>query len=98
MGKKFELRTDHGGLKCLFEQPILNARQRRWMELLCEYDFHINHNKGKENKLVDALSSRNIHVMHVATISTSTSHLKEKIIESSVTDELYQQVKKGLKQ
>ena len=31
MGKKFELRTDHDGLKYLFEQPNLNARQRRWM-------------------------------------------------------------------
>ena len=36
--------------------------------------------------------------MHVAAISTSTSYLKDKIIESSVTDELYQHVREGLKQ
>ena len=36
--------------------------------------------------------------MHVAIISTSTSDLKDKIIESSVTDELYQNVKEGLQQ
>ena len=36
--------------------------------------------------------------MQVATINTSTSDLKDKIIESSVTDELYQQVKEGLQQ
>ena len=36
MGKKFELRTDHPGLKYLFEQPNLNEIQRIWMELLCE--------------------------------------------------------------
>ena len=35
--------------------------------------------------------------MHVASISTSTSYLKDKIIEANVTDELYQQVKEGLK-
>ena len=96
MGKKFELRTDHDGLKYLFEQPNLKARQRRWMDLLCEYEFDIKHIKGKENKVVDALSMK-IHVMHVAAISTSTSYLKDKIIEANVIDEIYQQVKEGLK-
>ena len=67
------------------------------MELLCEYDFDIKHIKGKENKVVDALSIK-IQVMHVATINTSTSNLKDKIIEVGVTDEIYQQVKEGLKQ
>jgi hypothetical protein len=31
MGKRFELRTDHNGLKYLFDQPTLNARQSRWL-------------------------------------------------------------------
>ena len=35
MGKNFELRTGHDELKYLFEKPNLNARQRRWMWLLC---------------------------------------------------------------
>ena len=51
--------------------------------------FDISHIKGKENKVVDALS-RKIHVMHVAAISTNTSDLKDNIIEASVTYELYQ--------
>ena len=67
------------------------------MELLCEYVFEIKHIKGKENKVVDVLS-RKIHVMHVEAINTSTSDLKDKIVEASVADELYQQVKEGLKQ
>jgi hypothetical protein len=58
MGRKFELRIDHSGLKYLFGQPTLNARQVRWLEFLSEYDFDINHIKGKENKVVDALSIR----------------------------------------
>ena len=49
MGRRFELRTDHNGLKYLFDQPTLNARQNRWLEFLCEYDFDIKHIKGKEN-------------------------------------------------
>ena len=60
MGKQFELRTDHNGLKYLFDQPNLNARQSRWLEFLREYDFDIKHIKGKENKVVDALR-RNVH-------------------------------------
>ena len=56
------------------------------MELLCEYGFDIKHIKGKENKVVDALS-RNMHVMHVVAINTITSNLKDKIVEASVTDE-----------
>ena len=36
--------------------------------------------------------------MHVATISTSTLDLNDNIIEASVKDELYQQVKEGLQQ
>jgi hypothetical protein len=31
MGKRFELRTDHNGLKYVFEQPTLNVRKRRWL-------------------------------------------------------------------
>lgn len=31
MGKRFEMRTDHNGLKYLFDQPTLNARQSRWL-------------------------------------------------------------------
>ena len=58
MGRIFELRTDHYGLKYLFDQPTLNARQARWLEILCEFDFEIKHIKGKENKVVDVLSRK----------------------------------------
>jgi hypothetical protein len=47
MGKRFELRKDHNGLKYLFDHPTLNARHRRWLEFLCEYNFDNNHIKGK---------------------------------------------------
>jgi len=56
MGKIFELRTDHSGLKYLFGQTTLNSRQRRWLYFLSEHDFDIRHIKGKENNVVDALN------------------------------------------
>jgi hypothetical protein len=63
MGKSFDLRTDHNGLKYLFGKPTLNSKEIRWLEFLIEYDFDIKHVKGKENKVVDALSKR-VHEFH----------------------------------
>jgi hypothetical protein len=63
MGKIFELRTNHSGLKYLFGQPTLNVRKRTWSEFLSEYDFDIRNIKAKENKVVDVLS-RKVHEMH----------------------------------
>jgi hypothetical protein len=96
-GKKFELRTDHSGLKYLFGQPTLNARQSRWLEFLSEYDFEIKHIKGKENKVVDALNRR-VHEMHATTISMCKSDLKDIILEAAKLDQHYVQTKEKLQQ
>ena len=74
-GKKIELRTNHCGLKYLFDHPMLNARKARWLEFLCEFDFEIKHIKGKENKVDDALN-RKVQEMHVAYISNCQSYLR----------------------
>ena len=85
MGKRFELRTDHNGLKYLFDQPTLNARQIRWLEFLCEYDFDIKHIKGKENKVVDALN-RKVHELHATAISMYRTEMKDRILEAANTN------------
>ena len=54
IGRKFEIRTYHCGMKYFFDQPTLNARKARWLEFLCEFDFEIKHIKGKENNVADA--------------------------------------------
>jgi hypothetical protein len=97
MGKKFELRTDHIGLKYLFEQPTLIARKTRWLEFLSEYDFDIKHIKGKENKVSNALSRR-VHIMHPTTVSMHQSDLKRRILDGLVIDQHYLQVKENLQQ
>jgi hypothetical protein len=88
MGKRFNLRTYHNGLKYLFDQLTLNARQIRWLEFLCEYDFDIKHIKGKENKVVDALS-RKLHVLHATSISMYRTKMKDRILEAASTDLQY---------
>ena len=75
MGRRFELRTDHCSLKYLFDQPTLNARQARWLEFLCEFDFEIKDIKRKENKVADALSSK-MQEMHVGSLSICQSGLR----------------------
>jgi hypothetical protein len=88
MGKIFKLRTNHNGLKYLFDQPTLNARQIRRLEFLCEYDFDIKHIKGKENKVADALS-RKVHELHATTISMYKTEIKDRILEAANVDLQY---------
>jgi hypothetical protein len=49
---------DHKSLKYFFTQKELNMRQRRWLELIKDYDREINYHPGKANMVADALSRK----------------------------------------
>ncbi|GJT74809.1 putative reverse transcriptase domain-containing protein [Tanacetum coccineum] len=50
--------TDHKSQQHILNQKELNMRQRRWLELLSDYDCEIRYHPGKANVVVDALSRK----------------------------------------
>ncbi|GJU80418.1 putative reverse transcriptase domain-containing protein [Tanacetum coccineum] len=55
-GMKYVVFTDHKSLLYILNQKELNLRQRRWIELLSDYDCEIQYHPGKVNVVADALS------------------------------------------
>ncbi|KAL0559468.1 hypothetical protein IC582_004079 [Cucumis melo] len=60
-GEKIQIYTDHKSLKYFFTQKELNMRQRRWLELVKDYDCEILYHPGKTNVVADALSRKVAH-------------------------------------
>jgi hypothetical protein len=58
LGNLVHIYTDHKSLKYLFAQPDLNMRQRRWLELIKDYELEVHYHPGKANVVVDALSRK----------------------------------------
>ena len=69
-GEKCFIYTDHKSLKYLPSQRELNLRQRRWMELIKDYDCVIDYHPGKANVVADALSRKTMQ-----TLRTLNAHL-----------------------
>ena len=69
-GEKCFIYTDHKSLKYLPSQRELNLRQRRWMELIKDYDCMIDYHPGKANVVANALSRKTMQ-----TLRTLNAHL-----------------------
>jgi hypothetical protein len=71
---------DHKSLKYIFIQSELNMRQRRWLELIKDYDLEIRYHPRKANVVADALSCKAFcHCLTVRTPDTTLCQEMEKL-------------------
>ena len=68
-GVHCEILTDHRSLRYIFSHRDLNLRQRRWLELLKDYDVTILYHPGKANVVDDALSRKTPSMGSLAALS-----------------------------
>jgi hypothetical protein len=73
LGNVCHIYTDHKSLKYIFTQSELNMRQRRWLELIKDYELEIHYHPGKANVVADALSRK--VSCHCLTMKTSDNTL-----------------------
>nr|GFC80308.1 putative reverse transcriptase domain-containing protein [Tanacetum cinerariifolium] len=65
----------------MLDQKELNMRQRRWLELLSDYDCEIRCHLGKANVVADALSSKEQEPLRVrALVMTISMDLPKQIL------------------
>ena len=69
-------------------QSDLNGRQRRWSELLSEYNFEITYIKGTLNRVADALSWRPC----IFSVMPLQMNLREKILTLQHNDDWHKEV------
>jgi hypothetical protein len=66
--------TDHKSLKYIFTQADMNMCQRRWLELIKDYDLEIQYHPDKVNVAADALSHK-AHYNYLPTVIISGKNL-----------------------
>ena len=66
--------TNHKSLKYLPSQRELNLRQRRWMELIKDYDYVIDYHPGKANVVADTLSRKSMQTLRALKAHLSLSN------------------------
>ena len=80
-GEKCFIYTDHKSPKYLPSQRELNLRQRRWMELIKDYDCVIDYYPGKANVVVDALSRKKVQMLRALNAHLSLSNDGTVVVE-----------------
>ncbi|KAI3762600.1 hypothetical protein L1987_53037 [Smallanthus sonchifolius] len=90
-GTKCTIFTDHKSLQHIFNQKELNMRQRRWVELLNDYDCDIKYHPGKANVVADALS-------HKERVKTLRVRALELTIHTSLTTQIRMAQQEAIKE
>jgi hypothetical protein len=78
-GNVIHIYTDHKSLKYIFTQPDLNMRQRRWLELIKDYELEVHYHPGKGNIIADALSHK-AHFNYLPAISLTGKESSTRVL------------------
>jgi hypothetical protein len=80
MGAKSNIYTDHKSLKYIVMQADLNMRQRRWLELIKDYDLEVHYHPGNANVVADALSRKaHCHCLSIETFNDTLCNQMRKL-------------------
>ena len=90
IGNRCDVYTDHKSLMYIFTRKESNLRQRRWLELIKDYDMRLHYHPGMANVVADALSCKS----HVNTLMigdesegpTTQTSLVAKSVLGSIAD------------
>ncbi|GJU70647.1 putative reverse transcriptase domain-containing protein [Tanacetum coccineum] len=94
-GTKCTVFTDHKSLQHILDQKELNMRQRRWLELLSDYDCEIRYHPGKANVVADALSRKEREPLRVrALVMTIGLDLPKQILKAQTEARKPENIKK----
>ena len=91
-GEKCFIYTDHKSLKYLPSQRELNLRQRRWMELIKDYDCVIDYHPGKANVVADALGRKSVQTLRELNAHLPLLDDSEIVVELRAKPDLLNQV------
>jgi hypothetical protein len=89
-GTKCTIFTDHKSLQHILDQKMLNMRQRRWVELLNDYDCEIKYHPGKANVVADALSRKE-------RVKPSRARAMGMLVQTSLKTQILEAQKEALK-
>ncbi|KAI3815620.1 hypothetical protein L1987_15297 [Smallanthus sonchifolius] len=96
-GTKCVVFTDHKSLQHIFNQKELNMRQRRWVELLNDYDCEFRYHPGKANVVADAFSRKERIMLHSVCIHNDIQARILQAQHTSVTEgNMYQEMACGV--